>query len=149
MALSDKNIVITPNKGQSNDPQIVFSGADATTGAQDITVKITPLNQGTLTISGADGDIASFSGLNAGSLFSISDSDGNLLFDVDETGNIKLSLATGSLGLPSGTTAERPNNPQAGYIRWNTERSATELYDGTTWVDLVSDYAPSGSTVFG
>jgi hypothetical protein len=71
------------------------------------------------------------------------------LFDVDETGNIKLSLATGSLGLPSGTTAERPSNPQPGYLRWNTDTSSTELYDGTTWVDLVSDYAPSGSTIFG
>ena len=149
MALSDKNIVITPNKSQSSDPQIVFSGADASTGAQNIAVKITPLNQGTLTISGVDGDIASFSGLNTGSLFSISDSDGNLLFDVNETGNIKLSFATGSLGLPSGTTAERPSNPQAGYIRWNTERSSSELYDGNTWVELISDYTPSGSTIFG
>ena len=88
MALSDKNIVITPNNGQSSDPQIVFSGADASTGAQNITVKVTPLNQGTLDISGSDGTIASFSDLSIGSVFSVSDSDGNLLLDVNESLNL-------------------------------------------------------------
>ena len=51
MALSDKNIVITPNIGQSADPKIVFSGADASTGAQNVTLEITPKQQGTLDIS--------------------------------------------------------------------------------------------------
>jgi hypothetical protein len=149
MALSDKNIVITPNKGQSSDPQIVFSGADASTGAQNITVKVTPLQQGTLSISGTSGDIASFSDLSTGSVFSVSSDDGLPLLDVNETGNVNLSFNTGSLGLPSGTTAERPSNPQGGYLRWNTDNSAIEAYDGTEWVEFISDYAPSGSTVLG
>ena len=38
MALSDKNIVITPNIGATDDPKIVFSGADASTAAQNITL---------------------------------------------------------------------------------------------------------------
>lgn len=149
MALSDKNIVITPNIGQASDPQIVFSGANASTGPQNITVRVTPQNQGTLSISGASGQIASYADLSTGSLFSIATEGGTILFDVDETGNIKLSLATGSLGLPSGTTAQRPNNPLAGYTRWNSERSTMEVYTGSTWVDLITDYAPSGSTIFG
>ena len=149
MALSDKNIVITPNKGQSSDPQIVFSGADASTGAQNITVKITPLQQGTLSISGTSGDIASFSDLSTGSVFSVSSDDGLPLLDVNETGNVNLSFNTGALGLPSGTTAQRPSDPLPGYERWNTETGSKELYDGTAWVELITDYVPSGSTILG
>tara|TARA_Y100000004_G_scaffold52565_1_gene58307 strand:- start:4126 stop:4575 length:450 start_codon:yes stop_codon:yes gene_type:complete len=149
MALSDKNIVITPNIGQSADPQIVFSGADASTGAQNITVKVTPLSQGTLDISGSSGSIASFSDLSTGSVFSVTNDNGDVLFDVNETGTVNLSLSTGAFGLPSGTTAERPPSPQAGYERWNTDNNAKEIYDGTEWVEIIADYYPSGSTIFG
>jgi hypothetical protein len=149
MALSDKNIVITPNNGQSSDPQIVFSGADASTGAQNITVKVTPLNQGTLDISGSDGTIASFSDLSIGSVFSVSDSDGNLLLDVNETGTVDLSANTGALGFPVGTTEERPSYPQIGYERWNTDNNAKEIYNGTNWVEIIMDYFPTGSTTLG
>jgi hypothetical protein len=39
MANSDKNILITPNIGSSNDPSIVFSGANTAVGPQNITAK--------------------------------------------------------------------------------------------------------------
>lgn len=41
---------------------------------------------------------------------------------------------TGYLGLPSGTTAQRPASPAVGYTRWNTSLSSIEVYDGTSWV---------------
>lgn len=149
MALSDKNIVITPNKGQSADPQITFSGADSTTSNKDVTIKASPLNEGTLSFTGVNGDLTSFTNSNIGSLFSVTDSTGNTLLEVNDSGNINLGLSTGSLGLPSGTTAERPDDPQGGFLRWNTDRSATEVYDGNAWVELAGDYVPSGSAVFG
>ena len=148
MELSDKNIVITPNIGQSADPKIVFSGADASTGAQNVTLEITPKQQGTLDISGSSGDIASFSDLSTGSIFSVSDDDGNILLDVNETGVVNLSLNTGALALPVGATTERPPNPQAGYERWNTDNNAKEIYTGSEWVEIITDYFPSGSTIF-
>lgn len=40
---------------------------------------------------------------------------------------------TGYLGLPSGTTAQRPTSPSAGMVRWNTTTSTLEGYDGTDW----------------
>ena len=149
MALSDKNIVITPNIGQSADPKIVFSGADASTGAQNVTLEITPKQQGTLDISGSSGDIVSFSDLSTGSIFSVSNDDGNILLDVNETGVVNLSLNSGALALPVGTTAERPSNPQAGYERWNTDNNAKEIYTGSEWVEIITDYFPSGSTILG
>ena len=61
---------------------------------------------------------------------------------------LDLSQATTGIALPQGTTAQRPtgNNP---YIRWNTTNSALEFYNGTDWVEIISDYFPSGSVILG
>lgn len=40
---------------------------------------------------------------------------------------------TGFIGLPSGTTVQRPSSPSAGMIRFNTDESSPEVYDGTDW----------------
>ena len=149
MALSDKNIVITPNRGQSSDPQITFSGADASVGPQNVTVRVTPLQQGTLEINGSTGPMMSVSDLSVGSLFSVSGDDGIPKIDIDETGDVNLSFNTGALGLPAGTTAQRPGVPVAGFTRWNNSNTAMEIYDGTNWVELITDYFPSGSTILG
>lgn len=46
---------------------------------------------------------------------------------------------TGYLHLPSGSTAQRPISPEAGYTRFNTSTSYFEVYDGTNWVNLEYD----------
>ena len=55
---------------------------------------------------------------------------------------------TDAIALPQGTTAQRPsgNNP---YIRYNTTNSALEFYNGTDWVEIISDYFPTGSVILG
>jgi len=64
--------------------------------------------------------------------------------------NVSLDLGsrTDAIELPQGTTAQRPtgNNP---YIRYNTTNSALEFYNGTDWVEIISDYFPSGSVILG
>ena len=52
---------------------------------------------------------------------------------------------TGALRLPTGTTAERPGSPQSGYIRWNTDTSAVEVYTGSTWKVYSAENGSSGS----
>ena len=52
---------------------------------------------------------------------------------------------TGALRLPTGTTAQRPGSPQAGYIRWNTDTSAVEVYTGSTWKMYSAENGSSGS----
>ena len=47
----------------------------------------------------------------------------------------KTSL-TGSAPLPSGTTAQRDASPSAGFIRFNTETTSFEGYDGSAWGDI-------------
>lgn len=51
------------------------------------------------------------------------------------TGNLLFS-STGFLGLPAGTTAQRPAAPAASYFRYNSTILAPEFYDGTIWNSL-------------
>ena len=61
---------------------------------------------------------------------------------------LDLSQTTGSIALPQGTTAQRPSGSSP-YLRYNTTNSALEFYNGTDWVEVISDYFPSGSTILG
>ena len=49
-----------------------------------------------------------------------------------------------------GALASDPtSNNTEGDQYFNTTENAYKIYDGTNWVELVSDYFPSGSTIFG
>jgi hypothetical protein len=51
--------------------------------------------------------------------------------------NSKVSFnATSSLGLPVGTTAQRPATPATGDTRFNTTTAKLEFYNGTSWISL-------------
>ena len=52
---------------------------------------------------------------------------------------------TGYLGLPSGTTAQRPASPAIGYLRYNTTTSYIEGYFSGGWYNVASGLA-DGST---
>tara|TARA_B100000700_G_scaffold290942_1_gene349505 strand:- start:50 stop:505 length:456 start_codon:yes stop_codon:yes gene_type:complete len=150
MANSDKDILITPNTGQSNDPKIEFKGATAGS-ASTITMYASPRadGAGVVEFKANDGDtIASFAEQQTGSLFSVTDESGITKFEVNETGVVNTSGSSGALGLPVGVTSSRPENPQAGYTRWNSTNSSMEVYDGADWVSIITDYFPSGSVVF-
>ena len=47
---------------------------------------------------------------------------------------------TGSIKIPSGTTGERPGSPSAGMMRYNTDDSVFEGYDGSNWITLTGVY---------
>ena len=91
MALTDKNIVITPNIGSSNDPQIVFSGADGSTAAQNITLKAYPTNSGTLSFEGSAGQLFSITNSLSGSIFTVNDVSGIPSIEVLDTGVVKIA----------------------------------------------------------
>ena len=150
MANSDKDILITPNTGQSNDPKIEFKGATAGS-ASTITMYASPRadGAGVVEFKANDGDtIASFAEQQTGSLFSVTDDLGSTKFEVNETGVVNTSGSSGALGLPVGVTSDRPDDPQAGYTRWNSDAGAMEVYNGADWVEIITDYYPSGSVVF-
>ena len=47
---------------------------------------------------------------------------------------VEKTSGTGSAQLPSGTTAQRDETPQAGWTRFNSSLGKTEPYDGTRWI---------------
>ena len=49
-----------------------------------------------------------------------------------EDGHVIIS-GTSALGIPSGTTAQRPGSPDVGYTRFNTSLGLLEVWDGTEW----------------
>ena len=51
-----------------------------------------------------------------------------------------VSLEGGS-GISKGTTAERPENPDEGLTRYNTDTKKLELYNGAGWFNVGPDYA--------
>ena len=62
--------------------------------------------------------------------------------------DLDASTKTGAVALPQGTTAQRPSG-SAPYIRKNTTNNALEYYDGTSWVEIITDYFPTGSVILG
>ena len=41
------------------------------------------------------------------------------------------------LQLPLGTTAQRPQNPEVGYARYNTDLNLIEIFNGSEWDEYI------------
>jgi hypothetical protein len=102
MALTDKNIVITPNNGQSADPKIVFSGADGSTAAQNISVLAYPANSGTLSFESSNGQLLSLTNSLSGTIFSANDVSGIPSIEVTSAGLVKLAQYSGNILIGTG-----------------------------------------------
>jgi len=85
MANTDKNILITPNKGQTAYPKIEFTGAD------NNTVSLTVLDDGTLSFEGSAGQLFSISDDLTGTIFSVNDVSGIPSIEVDDTGEVRIA----------------------------------------------------------
>ena len=103
MANSDKNIVITPNIGQTDDPKIVFSGANTSVTAQDISVYAYPTDNGTLSFEGSAGQLFSITNSLTGTIFSVNDISGIPSIEVDDTGTIRLAEFAGNVLIGTAT----------------------------------------------
>lgn len=97
MANTDKDILITTNKGQTADPKIEFKGADASTSAQTITATVTPTNNGTLSFDGSNGQLFSITNDFTGTIFSVNDVSGIPSLEVDASGTIRIAEFSGNV----------------------------------------------------
>jgi hypothetical protein len=137
MADSDKNIIITPNRGATSQPQISFTGQ----GNDPITIRVLDGITGTgataggaLSVEGSAGQLFSIvNRLGTGSIFSVNDISGIPSIDVDANGTIVFAGFTGNVGI--GVTAPAQRLSVAGNI------SATGLVTGSRLV-----YALNGLT---
>jgi hypothetical protein len=109
MANIEKNIIITPNIGSStDDPKIVFSAANTTTNAANITIRSYPTSNGTLSIEGGVGQLFSVTNTFTGTIFSVNDVSGIPSIEVLDTGQIKMAQYSGNVSILS-TTASNSN----------------------------------------
>ena len=78
----------------------------------------------------------------------------------NQTGNLDQYIGTAEvssqkvsvqdeLNIPAGDIASRPTNIPAGSTRWNTQTKELEIYDGSVWVAITTDYTASASTTLG
>jgi hypothetical protein len=136
MALSDKNIVITPNIGAASDPKIVFSGADASTTAQNITLTTYPTSNGTLSFDGSAGQLFSITNSLSGTIFSVNDVSGIPSIEVLDTGVIKLAQYSGSVGIGTSSPAYKLDISgtlrATGAITLNSGNNSTAIINGGT-----------------
>lgn len=99
MALTDKNIVITPNTGAAADPKLVFTAASASSGPQRITLTPYPISGGTLSFEGTAGQLFSITNSMSGTIFSANDVSGIPSIEVLDTGLVKLAQYSGNVAI--------------------------------------------------
>lgn len=168
MANSDKNIIITPNIGSTTDySKIVFSGADASTAAQNITLRVYPTSGGTLSFEGSSGQLLSIANTMTGTIFSANDISGIPSIEVLDSGLVKLAQYNGSVAINTSTAASGygltiggnykiagavyiadtpPPNPTSGTLWWDSTYLALRIYYGgaSIWIDALT--AVNGQT---
>ena len=95
MAISNKNILITPNTSGifGNQPNVVFTGADSSIGdSAAITLTANPQNTGSLNFSASEGQLFSISNnLTDGDIFTVNDVSGIPSLAIDASGIIKIA----------------------------------------------------------
>ena len=166
MANSDKNIVITPNISSTTDySKIVFSGADASTAAQNVTLRVLPTSGGTLSFEGSAGQLLSIVNTMTGTLFSANDISGMPSIEVLDTGLVKLAQYNGAVAISTSTSAGAgtstyaltiggtnkiagavtigdtpPASPTNGTLWWDSTYLALRIYYGYAgiWVDALT-----------
>ena len=57
----------------------------------------------------------------------------NIYFSPTGTGTVQFT-GNAAIGLPYGTDATRPTNPDIGFTRYNSSRSSIEYWDGSAWL---------------
>jgi len=108
MANTDKNIIITPNVGSTtDDPEIVFRGADSATAGQEISLKAQPFESGTLSVSASAGQLLTITNNNEDTIYRVNDVAGIPKIQVDANGIIRLAEYGGRVIFGAGLDNEQ------------------------------------------
>lgn len=132
MADSHKDIIITPNRNLSGQPQISFTGF----GNDPITIKVLDDTTGALSFEGSAGQLFSITNnLTSGSIFSVNDVSGIPSIDVDADGTVALAPFDGNVAIGLSTPAKRlhvySNEPEVIRVERSTNNNALIEYKNT------------------
>lgn len=124
-ATIDGTLLIEPTG--SNSSLVLNGGSAGATGAISLTAKDVSITAAaTLDNSGAFTVVSG----TGGTTFT---SGGTTLFNSKVLFNV-----TSSVGIPVGTTAQRPATPATGDTRFNSTTTKLEFYNGTSWISVAS-----------
>jgi hypothetical protein len=104
MALSQRDIVITPNRGAATEPTIRFTGADASSSATITLRVINSSTVGTLSFEGSAGQLFAVTDSMVGTIFSVNDVSGIPSIEVLDTGAVKLAQYNGFVTVSTATS---------------------------------------------
>jgi hypothetical protein len=93
MADSDKNILITPNRGYPSEPKIEFVGKD------NVPITLYSLDTGSISVEGSSGQLFSISDTFSGTIFSVNDISGIPSIEVFDTGEIRFAEFGGNISV--------------------------------------------------
>jgi hypothetical protein len=110
MALSDRDIIITPNRGAGSEPIITLRGADAASSASMVMRVINSGTVSTLSFEGTSGQLFAVSDTSAGTIFSVNDVSGIPSIEVLDSGEIKLAEYNGFVNIKGTTNATSVNS---------------------------------------
>jgi hypothetical protein len=140
MSNANKNILITPNRGLSSQPEIAFTGA----GNSSISLKIPDSSTSTLNFESSGTNLLSVdSDLSSGSLFSVGNQSNQPVLEADADGSVRLTaqesvkIGGNGLALKKYPTSSLPS-PKEGMLVYDTTVKIPKIYDGTKWVDLAT-----------
>jgi len=109
------------NAATANSPTI-----SATSDDTNIDITLTPKGTGAVKTDNLS--------LN-GNTLAVTNTDGDLTLTPNGTGGLIVS-GTNSVTVPNGTTAERDGTPASGMLRFNSDSSEFEGYNGTAWASV-------------
>lgn len=132
----------------SNGPVLIGSGSSTGTASQRLQVTGGAYISGSLGIGTTNPRATIQIGAATTQSVFISSAGNVGLASTNPRVSLDASQETDAIALPQGTTAQRPTGT-APYIRYNTTNSALEFYNGTDWVEIISDYFPTASVILG
>ena len=128
MANSDKNIVITPNTGEANDPTIILTGG----GNVPITIKSLDDSFGTVQFEGSNGSLFSINNnLSNGSLFNVNDGAGMPVMDIQEDGTVRFGgkISFPASSIPDGSITREKLSEDAQRVETSLQEAVRNKQD--------------------
>ncbi len=117
MPLSDRDIIITPNRGASSEPIITLRGADVASSATMVMRVINSGTISTLSFEGTSGQLFAISDTLTGSIFSVNDVSGIPSIEVLDNGLVKLAEYNGFVRVGSAVNNQNATSTTTGELQ--------------------------------
>lgn len=102
MALTDRNILITPSRGATNEPLIQFTGGTASSSAS---IYLRVLDDGQLSFQGTAGQLMSVQNGLAGTIYTVTDLSGIPSLEIKDDGTVNIAKYQGTVYLGNNTAS--------------------------------------------